>query len=222
MLQYGFITIFVVAFPLAPLFALINNIFEMRLDAKKFIKYYRRPVPCRVKNIGVWYPILNVIGKLAVVSNAFILAFSSNFIPRLMYMTFISKNHSDEGFLEHTLAYFDTNDFQVGAVPFNNPFNVTQCRYAEYRNPPWMESKYKRPIEYWHILVARLLFVVIFQNVVSFGMTIVEWAIPDISRKLRDQIKREAYLTSEIIIKQEAQRARISMQSFQNLNKKFS
>ena len=33
--QYGFITLFVAAFPLAPLFALINNIFEIRLDANK-------------------------------------------------------------------------------------------------------------------------------------------------------------------------------------------
>ncbi len=34
-IQYGFITLFVTAFPLAPLFALLNNIFEIRLDANK-------------------------------------------------------------------------------------------------------------------------------------------------------------------------------------------
>ena len=34
-IQYGFITLFVAAFPLAPLFALINNVFEIRLDAIK-------------------------------------------------------------------------------------------------------------------------------------------------------------------------------------------
>ena len=34
-IQYGFITLFVAAFPLAPLFALLNNIFEIRLDARK-------------------------------------------------------------------------------------------------------------------------------------------------------------------------------------------
>lgn len=69
MLQYGFITIFVSAFPLAPLFALLNNILEMRLDAKKLLTYYRRPVTQRVKNIGIWYRILDSIGKLAVVTN---------------------------------------------------------------------------------------------------------------------------------------------------------
>jgi anoctamin-1 len=68
-LQYGFVTIFVAAFPLAPLFALLNNILEMRLDAKKLITYYRRPVGQRVKDIGVWYSILDSVGKLAVISN---------------------------------------------------------------------------------------------------------------------------------------------------------
>ena len=34
-IQYGFITLFVAAFPLAPLFALINNAVEIRLDAIK-------------------------------------------------------------------------------------------------------------------------------------------------------------------------------------------
>ncbi len=36
-LQYGFVTLFVAAFPLAPLFALLNNIAEIRLDAFKMV-----------------------------------------------------------------------------------------------------------------------------------------------------------------------------------------
>lgn len=47
-IQFGFVTIFVSAFPLAPLFALINNIFEIRLDARKMITIYRRPVGQRL------------------------------------------------------------------------------------------------------------------------------------------------------------------------------
>lgn len=39
----------------------------------------------------------------------------------------------------------------------------------------------------------------------------VRWAIPDLSGSLRDRIRREAYITNEIIIKQEAERARKSM-----------
>mgnify|MGYP004580596919 CR=1 FL=1 len=68
-LQYGFVTIFVAAFPLAPFFALLNNIFEMRLDAKKLLVMYRRPVGQRVIDIGIWYRILDSISKLSVITN---------------------------------------------------------------------------------------------------------------------------------------------------------
>lgn len=46
------------------------------------------------------------------------------------------------------------------------------------------------------------------QNFVAVVMIWVRWAIPDMSPKLRDKIRREAYITNEIIIKQEAERAR--------------
>lgn len=209
-LQYGFVTIFVTAFPLAPLFALINNILEMRLDAKKFIKYYRRPVPCRVKDIGIWYRIMAVVGRISLVSNAFIIAFSSHFIPMLVYVLKVNPDHTAEGFLEHSLAYFNTNDFVNGTAPENSMYNVSVCRYEEYRNPPDHEMKYKRPLIYWHILAARLAFIVVYQNLVGFVITVIQWTIPDIPRKLNDQIKREAYRINEAIIKHETERVQKS------------
>ncbi|XP_073989363.1 anoctamin-1-like isoform X2 [Rhodnius prolixus] len=207
-MQYGFVTIFVSAFPLAPLFAMINNIFEMRLDARKFLTFYRRPVPRRAPNIGVWFRILNVLGRLAVISNAFIIAFSSNFIPKLVYKMTISPTHSDEDFLQHSLAWFDTRDFASGTAPRFPTFNVSYCRYSAYREPPDGLRPYKRTDLYWHVLAARLGFIVAFQNVVSMVMIAVQWCIPDVSPKLKDQIKREAYLTSELIIQHETLRAK--------------
>lgn len=209
-------TIFVTAFPLAPLFALINNVFEMRLDAKKFIKYYRRPIPQRVKGIGVWMSIMNVIGRISVASNAFIIAFSSNFIPKLIYSMKYNRNKTEDGFLEYSLAYFNTSDFQVSLAP-ELQSNITMCRYAEFRNPPDHPMKYKRPIDYWHILAARLAFIVIYQNLVSFIITILEWAIPDVPRKLKDQMKREAYKINDTIIKYEADKAKES--KYRNKNR---
>ncbi|PSN32602.1 hypothetical protein C0J52_15186 [Blattella germanica] len=203
-LQYGFITIFVAAFPLAPFFALLNNVLEMRLDAKKFLRFYRRPVPRRVKSIGIWFRILDILGRISVVTNAFIIAFSSNFIPRLVYMITVNKNHTDVGYLNHSLAYFNTSDYED---PKFNTTDYPLCRYQEYRNAPWEPHRYKRPPLYWHILAARLAFVVVFQNVVSIMMMAVQWLIPDTSRHLRDEMRKEAYLTSEIIISQERKRA---------------
>ncbi|KAF3423996.1 hypothetical protein E2986_00995 [Frieseomelitta varia] len=67
--KYGFVTLFVAAFPLAPLFALLNNIAEIRLDAYKMIKEARRPLAERVEDIGAWYGILRGVTYVAVVSN---------------------------------------------------------------------------------------------------------------------------------------------------------
>ena len=53
-IQYGFITIFVAAFPLAPLFALLNNIIEIRLDAYKLVTQFKRPVSGRAVDIGLF------------------------------------------------------------------------------------------------------------------------------------------------------------------------
>lgn len=46
------VTLFVASFPLAPLFALLNNIIEIRLDAKKFVTELRRPIAAKAKDIG--------------------------------------------------------------------------------------------------------------------------------------------------------------------------
>ena len=40
-IQYGFVTLFVAAFPLGPYFALINNLLEIRLDAYKFMVVFQ-------------------------------------------------------------------------------------------------------------------------------------------------------------------------------------
>lgn len=69
MLQFGFITIFVAAFPLAPFFALLNNWMEIRLDAQKLVCDTQRPVAERAKNIGVWFMILDSITTIACISN---------------------------------------------------------------------------------------------------------------------------------------------------------
>ncbi|KAF9409293.1 hypothetical protein HW555_011328, partial [Spodoptera exigua] len=156
-LQYGFVTIFVAAFPLAPLFALINNVLEMRLDAKKFLTCYRRPVPQRVNDIGVWYRILDSIGKLSIITNGFIIAFTSDFIPRLVYQF---TNGSMNQYVNNTLA-----DFNISVLehpPIKTTYNETMCSFPGY----WYYKEgdsYEHSNWYWHIMGARLAFVVVFE-----------------------------------------------------------
>ncbi len=68
-IQFGFITIFVAAFPLAPFFALANNIFEIRIDSNKLVCETRRPIAERAQDLGVWFNILEAVAKIAVISN---------------------------------------------------------------------------------------------------------------------------------------------------------
>lgn len=68
-IQYGFVTFFVAAFPLAPLCALINNILKIRTDASKFVKYYRRPVPIRINGLQAWNNILKWMTLISMVTN---------------------------------------------------------------------------------------------------------------------------------------------------------
>ena len=59
-LQFGFLTIFCAAFPLAPLFALMNNIMEIRVDANKFTTQLRRPIAERAATIGQLLNLLHI------------------------------------------------------------------------------------------------------------------------------------------------------------------
>ncbi|XP_045567855.1 anoctamin-2-like, partial [Salmo salar] len=68
-IQFGFVSLFVASFPLAPLFALLNNVIEIRLDAKKFVTELRRPDAVQAKDIGIWYNILSGMGKFSVIIN---------------------------------------------------------------------------------------------------------------------------------------------------------
>lgn len=67
-IQFGYVTLFAVAFPLAPLCALANNIIELRMDARKILMGTRKPYPHAASSIGIWYHILQLIGICAVIS----------------------------------------------------------------------------------------------------------------------------------------------------------
>lgn len=68
-IQFGFVTLFVASFPLAPALALVNNLIEIRVDAWKITTQFRRVMPEKAQDIGAWQPILQGITILAVVTN---------------------------------------------------------------------------------------------------------------------------------------------------------
>ncbi|KAI1882094.1 hypothetical protein AGOR_G00247150 [Albula goreensis] len=213
-IQFGFVSLFVASFPLAPLFALLNNVIEIRLDAKKFITELRRPDAVRTKDIGIWYNILSGMGKFSVIINAFVISFTSDFIPRLVYLYMYSETGTMHGFIDHTLSYFNVSNFKPGTAPtaLEDP-EVIVCRYKDYREPPWSPQAYQFSKQYWSVLAARLAFVILFQNLVMFLSMLVDWVIPDVPKDISEQLKREKTMLVDVFLREEKDK----IQLIQNL-----
>ncbi|XP_024274866.1 anoctamin-9 [Oncorhynchus tshawytscha] len=186
--QFSFTTIFVAAFPLAPLLALINNIFEIRLDAIKMVSLERRLVPKKTNDIGIWTKVLEAIGVLAVIANGLVIGVSSDFIPRLVYRYHYgpcangeADVHCMKGYINDTLSTAHItdlsvrNDFFPSQLITESGFNVTQCSYKDYRN----DVDYSLTSQFWLIMAVRFAFVVLFEHVVVIFKFIAAWFVPD-------------------------------------------
>ncbi|XP_078797813.1 anoctamin-4-like isoform X2 [Oryzias latipes] len=218
-LQFGFTTIFVAAFPLAPLLALLNNIIEIRLDAYKFVTQWRRPLPSQAKDIGIWYGILEGIGILSVITNAFVIAVTSDFIPRLVYAykygPCAGQGRAGEGcmmgYVNASLSVFRVSDFETRSQPRTNGSEmfeeaVKYCRYRDYREPPDSAEPYSYTLQFWHVLAARLAFIIVFEHMVFAIKTLIAYLIPDLPKDLRDRMRREKYLIQETMYEAELER----------------
>ncbi|XP_031671409.1 anoctamin-1 isoform X1 [Oncorhynchus kisutch] len=206
-IQFGFVSLFVASFPLAPLFALLNNVIEIRLDAKKFVTELRRPDAVQAKDIGIWYNILSGMGKFSVIINAFVISFTSDFIPRLVYQYMYSQTGTMHGFIDHTLSHFNVSNFRPGNAPTSSYLpETTVCRYKDYREPPWSAEAYQFSKTYWAVLAARLAFVILFQNLVMFLSLLVAWVIPDVPKNISEQLKREKTLLVDVFLREEKEK----------------
>ncbi|TSM52274.1 Anoctamin-5 [Bagarius yarrelli] len=197
-IQFGFITLFVASFPLAPLLALMNNILEVRVDAWKLTTQFRRPVAAKAHSIGAWDEILNMIAVFSVVTNAFIVAFTSEMIPRLVYLYAYHPGTAPtmEGYINHSLSVFNISQIPPQNRPDDgeNPawFNssvITTCRYRDYRYPPGHEHEYSHTMQFWHILAAKMAFIIIMEA----------------------RVKRERYLVQEYLHNYEVEKLKLQL-----------
>ncbi|XP_070976764.1 anoctamin-6-like [Oncorhynchus clarkii lewisi] len=208
-IQFGFVTLFVASFPLAPVLALVNNLFEIRVDAWKIITQFRRMVPEKAQDIGAWQPILQGVAILAVASNAMIIAFTSDMIPRLVYYWSFSvypygehSSHTMQGYINNTLSVFDIQDFSNKSRPLQTPYwfnNSTTCRYRDFRYPPGHHRQYEYSIYYWHVIAAKMAFIIVVEHIVYLTKFVLSYVIPDVPYTVREQIKREKYLSQVIL-----------------------
>ncbi|XP_052051900.1 anoctamin-9 [Apodemus sylvaticus] len=196
MIQYGFTTIFVAAFPLAPLLALFSNLVEIRLDAIKMVRLQQRLVPRKAKDIGTWLQVLETIGVLAVIANGMVIAFTSEFIPRVVYKYHYGPCRTNQTFTDdclknyvnHSLSVFYTKDFKDHGK-MEGQENVTVCRYRDYRN----DSDYNFSEQFWFILAIRLAFVILFEHFALCIKLIAAWFVPDVPKSVKNEVLEEKY-----------------------------
>ncbi|XP_019136897.1 anoctamin-9 [Corvus cornix cornix] len=198
-IQYSFTTIFVAAFPLAPLLALINNIIEIHMDTIKMTRLHRRMVPRKAKDIGIWLQILEAIGTLAVIGNGLVIAITSDFIPvqvyKYMYSPCTRENHTSmdcsTGYINNSLSVFRIQDFEphTRVLPEFKGHHIKECRYRDYRDA----DDYTYTVQFWHIFAARLAFLIVFEHVALCVKLIAAWYIPDVPQRVKNDILKEKY-----------------------------
>ncbi|KAK7114042.1 anoctamin-10-like isoform X2 [Littorina saxatilis] len=68
-LQFGYVYLFSSAFPLAALWAFLNNITEIRSDAFKMCRVFQRPFAESASSTGAWQVAFEIIGVISVITN---------------------------------------------------------------------------------------------------------------------------------------------------------
>ncbi|XP_069760569.1 anoctamin-4-like isoform X3 [Narcine bancroftii] len=78
--------------------------------------------------------------------------------------------------------------------------------YRDYREPPNSKHPYTYTIQFWHVLAARLAFIIVFEHLVFSIKTLIAYMIPDLPKNLRDRMRREKYLIQEMMYEAELER----------------
>lgn len=68
-IQFGYVVLFASVAPLAAAAALLNNFIEIRLDAFKLCKIYKRPLAKRAKNTGAWLLAFESLLVMSIITN---------------------------------------------------------------------------------------------------------------------------------------------------------
>ena len=128
------------------------------------------PVP------GILYGILVFVTRLSILTNALLIAFTTDLVDRIVYVVMYSPDGSLDGFMDFVMAKFDAKDWpNKRLIQGNEEFgNVTSCRYRGYYYPPSHAKKYDISDIWWKVMLAKIAFVLIFQNVIFWAQSLLQ------------------------------------------------
>ncbi|KAK7892128.1 hypothetical protein WMY93_024091 [Mugilogobius chulae] len=84
-----------------------------------------------------------------------------------------------------------------------NSSQFRYCRYRDYRASPWSPVPYEFTLQFWHVLAARLAFIIVFEHLVFGIKSFIAYLIPDMPKDLCDRMRREKYLMQEMMYEAE-------------------
>lgn len=195
--QFAFCTLFVPALPLAPLVCFVNNLLEIRVDAIKFI-IHRRPLPIRSPGVQIWNNFLDIVSKLAVISNAGLIAFTSDTLPRLYYKYAKNGGKNYEGFIQFTLSNISIHDWphhvREELELKEETKEIEACYYNDYREDHY---PYAQTQEWWETWTVRFAFFGIFIVTAFTFQFLYNFIVPDVPTNVRMQIQRRRYVLAK-------------------------
>lgn len=189
--EYGFVTFFVAAYPLAPLIALLNNIVLIRLNSVILITRKRRPYPKMVCGIAEWNGVLLGLTYLSTATNAFVTAFTSDFIWRQLYSS--RYDLSLKGYVNSTLASFAIKDSPIYS---KLKTDVKVCFYNGFRNPHHAGDKYEHSSDMWLSLSWKFIHVFIFEHIILACNAMLKYWIPKIPFSIKEQKTIDRYIAN--------------------------
>lgn len=78
-INYGYMVLFSVSYPIIPLLTLIEYVVEIRVDAWKLLSWAHRPFPLPGKSIGVFSTIIEIMSYFGAITNPALIIFTTGY-----------------------------------------------------------------------------------------------------------------------------------------------
>ena len=103
-LQFGYMSMFAATFVWSPLAALLYNVLELRLDAKRLLTLNQRPLHQTATSIGAWNSIFWGLAGLSVVTNSYIVFILSPLPEKLQFSSSETNRYKQFTILQYFFA----------------------------------------------------------------------------------------------------------------------
>ncbi|KPA76487.1 hypothetical protein ABB37_07796 [Leptomonas pyrrhocoris] len=180
-IQFGYILLFAAAYPLASFVALLSNIVEVRSDLFKMCYVVRRPVPrLGLQENATWCGVMRVFAMAAVITNTFLLAFTSHQMARWFPAYFATSSTPIAlplGSMNDIARVNDATTSAASMASLANNASVTQVAFDMIPGSG-------------RIVV---FYAVVMEHVMGLAAVFLLWRIPSTPRAVRHYKERRLY-----------------------------